>query len=202
MKIRSGFVSNSSSSSFIVYSNIKTVTKIMHDIIFDEDSNYEEPEEKKIRSELKKTIEKNIKKALQRKDVINGKIGIVMPSCNYDTYILQEHKRCIINTSNNYQWPDSWMSNGEDGFNFNGKFFYDVKRDMIRSHEVFIDDLNRKCPKCDNSMWSYVSDKNGNMLCSNCFQNIGEKTLEKAKKIFRKNNPKFPCPITSLKLDS
>jgi hypothetical protein len=105
MKIRTGFVSNSSSSSFIV--NAKSSMEVFNKMVpvIKEDycsytggrSSWYEYQEPKIDRFLKK-YPKNY----------NG--GIIIPfTCNYETYIFPSNEgECLVETCNNHPWNDAF----------------------------------------------------------------------------------------------
>ena len=107
MKTRLGFVSNSSSSSFILnLKNDKQFEKKLNDLVKclaeDRQSWNDEPEDK---IEYNKVM--NAYKRLKRlpiwSDILSGKLGIQFPSCNYDTYIIAIADKLYCSTSNHVQ---------------------------------------------------------------------------------------------------
>lgn len=93
MKIRSGFVSNSSSSSFIVSGDKKTINVLddMLDIWMGEPINRSDKDYKRI----KKWINKN-------KDFDNN---LLLPyTCNYETFIYKVDGEIYIDTCNNHEF--------------------------------------------------------------------------------------------------
>jgi len=94
MKIRQGFVSNSSSSSFIVSKqDYVSVFELAKDMIpmreWSEDSDL-----------IKKIEEAEIKG-------MDVNTGICFNSCNYETYIMKYKDYYLISTCNNHAWEDA-----------------------------------------------------------------------------------------------
>ena len=203
MKIRNGFVSNSSSSSFMIHGGdiAETSMKMLRVIICD----FKGFQTKKERDTKRYKIWiDNLKAALKNKDVRDGKIGIIMPSCNYETYLIVKDSCLYIKTANNHQFDidDRDYEDSDDhekiyGVVSNG-WFYNVRNKMIHSHEKYEDSNQSKCPNCTHYYGNYVIDKKGNRLCASCFKGKLGPTdammMEQFKKIGVKN------PITSLEL--
>lgn len=237
MKIRNGFVSNSSSSSFIVDINagdtdMNTIAMGMFKIITDDFGEWAGP--KTYGAEIikkRKIVRANLTKALKRKDVIDGQIGIVMPSCNYDTFIIQKNDKIYIATCNNHLWHDVILVRDVeyDEIQYEDfmkvmldSFFFDVRNKTIHSTERFNgddeigeNDENIKvlydaktsaiCPKCKKTPYSYVETVEGKKICSLCYKGIMGDSLRviKEKHTQSINNKKkdFNNPIRSIEID-
>jgi hypothetical protein len=203
MKIRNGFVSNSSSSSFMIQGGdiAETSMSMLRTIIAD----FKGFDPKKERDTKRYKIwMANLKTALKNKDVKDGKIGITMPSCNYETYLILCQGYLYITTCNNHHW-DIDDRNYEDSDNHEkiyglvrNCYFYNVRNKMIHSYEKYEDSNQSKCPNCTHYYGNYIIDKKGNRLCASCFKGklgpTDEMKMEEFKKIGVKN------PITSLEL--
>lgn len=103
MKIRNGFVSNSSSSSFIVGADTTMdVFKMMLPAIRDDYMGYHDGEKAWDKFHAKRVL-----RFLESHDPdFNG--GIVIPfTCNFETYIFPARNgRCYVETCNNHEWEN------------------------------------------------------------------------------------------------
>lgn len=102
MKIRTGFVSNSSSSSFVVYNTTTSqVTLEMLEIINQDWKEYDE-------NKRNHPKYKEVKKFLKSQPNLDGNI-IIPWSTNYATYIFKDRRKepICINTCNNHDWGSS-----------------------------------------------------------------------------------------------
>jgi len=98
MKIRAGFVSNSSSSSFIIKSNITTsdVALMMLNVIMDERKDWYEPEE------LEEKFGEAVEWLIENPDYDEP---IMFPwSINEETYIWRVQEGIYVDTCNNHRW--------------------------------------------------------------------------------------------------
>jgi len=104
MKTRIGFVSNSSSSSFILkLKNEKQFEKKLNNLVkyLAEDSqNWRGGAEGKKEYNKVMNAYKRFKRLPTYKDVLKGLIGIQFPSCSYDTYIMRIVDTIYCATSN------------------------------------------------------------------------------------------------------
>ena len=166
MKIRTGFVSNSSSSSFICHGQkIGKIAKSMLKTIA------EDWEELNI-----KRLKQNLLSALKDKRVLEGEMGIRLPSCNYDTYILQVGKDVFVATSNNHIWDfegdsagDYYDEENELRIKIDGATYFNIENGITHSHPVWCEGKCGKCPKCGENIYECVTAK-GEKICGHCFK--------------------------------
>jgi hypothetical protein len=173
MKIRNGFVSNSSSSSFIINSgDIKDIATLMVNVIVN-DRTY------KTDKKANKILKANLKKALLDKDVLSGKIGITMQTCNYNTYIKFYNDKIYIKTSSNYVWDLDYRNldvskyGSEIDAAIDHSYFYDLDSANIRSYGIGID-LDEDVIKCKCGFENYyiVKDLKNRRVCEGCGKEI------------------------------
>lgn len=190
MKSRLGFVSNSSSSSYILpHTDIDVVAKEMIETIIKSHQGHRKKLSNKDVKEAK-TIRRKLKEALSHPRVKSGEIGITFSSCNFNTYIFISDGKMCIATCRNYEWGDIFSEGvyvesecygPEDGYSlvYNGvadNLFYNVETGRIHygtdcDHST-IDGY--VCSNCRNDFGYYVKDEEGNPLCSWCFDSILE----------------------------
>lgn len=209
MKIRNGFISNSSSSSFILERRTvyQVASYMLERVINDSrDIDFDAPKRKLTKSQQKaqkeeeaqyRMWERNLRKAAKMQDVKDGKIGVVMPSCNYETYIIKKDDLIYISTSHNHEWDfaDSIIEykgigadDGEDDKAhkiIKQSFFYNLRNGLIHSCEKWRGESYYKtkekpyCNTCKEVPFGYVETLQGEMLCSKCYKGGLGKTPEK-----------------------
>jgi pyridoxal/pyridoxine/pyridoxamine kinase len=150
-------------------------------------------------------LRKNLNKAVEMKDVISGKIGIVMPSCNEDTYII--YRKAIntiyVSTCNNYEWELDGESfeNNDVALIKKESFYYDIRNEIIHSAEIYEEggDYDNEEGVCDCSRYygCHVVTKNQIKLCAECFKELGPSLGKK----LADHKKKFVNPISSLDLE-
>ena len=176
MKVRKGFVSNSSSSSFIVskggrYKNSLQLAEHMLTIRNADYDSWEDTELEKIRR--------------SRERQLNQDISVTFPSCNYDTFITVKPDRFLVSTCNNTDWDDVQdvlsTGGGHDDGDFgdeesqtmywhmkHGLFAKSLTWDQIRQLRdkgVVPDDYCTKKGHCK----SWIEMENGEVVCPSCW---------------------------------
>jgi hypothetical protein len=142
-----------------------------------------------------KNLEKLFNDAELSKEVEEGKLGILLPSTNYETYIFIKNGAVYISTSNNYDWEfeqlASFVGYGSDGGDedrvhkhVNDVFYYDVRSGKIVSHEQycsFKDDQDYYCSTCKMTVFSYfvVRGKEDKEICGQCRKTVVKKLNKK-----------------------
>ena len=106
MKIRNGFVSNSSSSSFIISAEHFPTLRDLATYMINRQIGDQEYEESSDDGWSKEYIEQN-KKYIKRLNKLDENQSVSFPSCNYDTYIKRVGDCYLVATCNNTDW-DLW----------------------------------------------------------------------------------------------
>jgi hypothetical protein len=133
MKIRNGYVSNSSSSSFVVevseeIPNVISLAIKMLNIMHQEDveENNGKPSGWGIR---KKQLAEEIQQKLNE-NKIDVNMSVCFKSCNFDTFIVREDNLFLVDTCNNHEWQK------DIAFKSPYEFFDKVEEtDWLRSHD-------------------------------------------------------------------
>lgn len=182
MKIRSGFVSNSSSSSFIVNDyNIKDCSKSIFKTVIKDWSEWSSDRKTK-HKKLYDKWKNNLTKALKNKEVINGTIGIKLPSSNYDTFLILKEGKVYIDTCCNHSWRKideiaGAASGPGEGFKLDHNYsFFDVKLGKVICPII---KNGTNCKYC-NYDEVYISE-DGKKYCSICDKEIKSKLLKSGK---------------------
>ena len=77
------------------------------------------------------------------KEVKSGEIGIKLPSCNYDTYVIQGDKKCYVDTCRNHVWDFDFPTSDHQGDDYN------VMVTSVQSGKKFVDIQNGKLCESD-----------------------------------------------------
>lgn len=187
MKTRFGFVSNSSSSSFIIseekFPSVASLAKYMINKQIEEER-YSENDKEYIQRK------KNLIKKLNK---IDPNQPITFTSCNYDTYIKKIGDRYLVSTCNNTRWDlystnlsdlaieklkellkkykegsvdyntisDILETNGRDEFYHFDNDYYFLEYDVIGAETRSF----KWCEKCNSTYWNTA---NWGEICLNC----------------------------------
>jgi len=145
MKIRSGFVSNSSSSSFVV--NAKSSMEVylkMIGVVYEEYKDYDDG------AWWKQHHEENVMRFDESHDDTFNE-GIIIPfTCNFETYIFPaQNGQCYVETCNNHPWesvlPDMFEDESKDKHYEDGKTpFVNVSTGERTTAKKFHDNLYKK----------------------------------------------------------
>lgn len=213
MKIRIGFVSNSSSSSFILEGTSvrKIASYMLHVVLLDWRGDQEEnPVSKKVKESSEETYkkwERNLIVAFKTPRVKSGKIGIVLPSCNYDSYIMAKDEDVYVSTCHNQYWDfeskNSVLYNGggaDEGSVdkvhglISKSFFYNIRNSIIHSVENFEINIELYCKKCKKNPFSFFETPKGTVICAECYGKLGKtpsRIIEELQKNSKKNMSAF-----------
>lgn len=194
MKKRNGFVSNSSSQSFILKGKlISNVARSMLNTVIEDWLDWDAID-KDIRSQkFYKKWKKNLEDGLKNSKVKNGKIGITFPSTNYETYIFKKGKDIYVSTANNHQWNYSEMGvaiySGADMLvvgaddlvhkRVEEQNYFDVRNGLVHSKNKweivndFSDETKEKCPNCKSYHGEYVM-VGKKKICAGCYKGVIE----------------------------
>ncbi|MFC1454139.1 hypothetical protein ACFLQL_03065 [Verrucomicrobiota bacterium] len=165
MKIRNGFVSNSSSSSFVLKGiSIKEVASKMLDIVIAEWEDGKQDSYKYFQE-----LTNNLEAAREDKP-------ITLPSCNYDTYICKlTNGNIYVSTCNNHDWTD--LSHGENlgGADNAGEFeeyadtlfYFDVRDCSIHTRDIYLGYHNR-CSACNEYIHPLYLTSDLKLKCGTC----------------------------------
>lgn len=176
MKTRSGFVSNSSSSSFIIRNEHNTI-ELAKDMIACKSYNSIEL--------LNRFTE------LLKVNVVHNNIPIMFPSINYETYIYPINGDIYIDTCNNENWGAAidireCNSRDEDDCPEDKPYFWDIRNDVL----VKILDWDKKrsmgmdwCKLCSSDIFYIFNESN--LDCPNCYHKKHPKDT-----FTNRNNPK------------
>lgn len=152
MKIRSDFVTNSSSSSFILNASDMSISSVAHRMVGIVEEDWTSDDGGYIG--LYATMFKDIKRHL-KEDYVNTNLGIQLPSTNYDTYIFNDEEGHIcVSTCNNQDWSEFYSldisTDGDEAddllqdMNEKGLCFFHAKSGrIITGNQIYCDALKR-----------------------------------------------------------
>lgn len=174
MKIRIGYISNSSSSNFIIPGTdiIGVATKMTNIVIKDwtEKRNNSPQWVKKNKARKKKW------NARLQQLSLKPSVGITFPSTNYDTWMIVNEGEIYIETSHNHDWkfPNNVLQITEGFFKnqdlIKNSFYYDLDLKMEHSYIKYLDNWNKSCVYCGRCVYKYYTDKTGKIICGFCGQ--------------------------------
>jgi len=197
MKIRNGFVSNSSSSSFLVdrkrYLSVFDLATAMLDIRNREWKTWNEEEKQPPLDQIPKTQDrrdldretKNI--GLARSIGINPDTPVSFDVTNGDTYIITHHLVYAVETCNNTDWNEIEGIEGvSDAFNdglynkMRKTYYWDLYNDLIYKGDISYD-------FCKKHSQSLILLKDRTKVCPVCYTGTKHRLLQKKdpKPIFR-----------------
>ena len=205
MKIRTGFVSNSSSSSFILTGSFKDIMEAIENMIGLVDSDYTEGGAPDHLAGLV-TFKNNEDLQDEFKE---GNLGVAFSSCNYDTYMKVRgckdngKYRVYVETCNNHDWSgvikqelitrvddecsDEYNSMYRDNRAIGCNFIWISENCIIRSAEHYLFLHTRINFKCDCTKRYKVSvirfDESLRAHCSQCDAPLGETATAKRKRL-------------------
>lgn len=177
MKTRQGFVSNSSSSSFIIKTEKNTwdVAQLM----------LRQREDDRRGSDIGESID--VEERIRQIENLNLPIDtpFTMHSCNYETYIFKQSGKVYVDTCNNHPWDLSdvgeWAGKSEhegeglDDLDYTKELFFHMDYLIVAREPEWEDRQNKKCDH-----WSLLKLPDGSIVCPEC-------------------NP--PTPITPFKIE-
>ncbi|NPV13092.1 MAG: hypothetical protein HPY57_15100 [Ignavibacteria bacterium] len=177
MKIRKGFVSNSSSSSFIIDGNKYTCVDIAFqiiDVLVSEDNNYKE-KYKKIKNNLKK---------LKNKDT-----SILIEYCD-NIYIVKKDDKIYVEASYHYEW--NLIKCEEEGEYYD--IIYEEKFYFPLYDNKYLGKLANTDNSCNKCHCGFLEFDDGSVFCPSCLcdpdGNPNQKLFrkEKLKRILKDEN--------------
>lgn len=172
MKLRNGFVSNSSTTSFIVdleeYENtIALARKMLKVMIEDEDGNLEEYDIERFEALLNQLND-------AEEAGLDANSPIMFPTTNFETFIMKKDDGYHVDTDFGFDWEDFMEGIGE--MNFEPEFdlykenvpFYIIEHDIMgKFKEVYAD--NTPCKTKEHDAWyEGVEIETGEFICLEC----------------------------------
>ena len=198
MKTRIGFVSNSSSTSFVLLdARIGDVATIMLDVTIEdilgwyywddivdlsdpsEDIPYTYEDDDGL-LEMCSVWKGRLQRALKKPDINCGVCGISFPTYSYKTYIIKNRNKIHVHTCNNIPWMTHLpfkMLEGDHSTSVlvnNNPLFFDVTHNKYLTYPHYLSNASHDitCPnkECfqNQELDSYCLDSDNNAFCSNC----------------------------------
>jgi len=167
MKTRNGFVSNSSSSSFILKGKTRDIARHMLTVLMEDwkDWGY---------------LNTHIDSMLNNLNQLSTDIPIMMPSCNYDTYIRDiGDGKVYVSTCHNHQWDfDAQDLGGEDVESVLETTsidvcYYDLRDGSKHTKDIWLNGKDMSCPDCKNKLYSIFKTEDGYDKCPECLSEFG-----------------------------
>lgn len=210
MKIRNGFVSNSSSSSFILTGSFTEIMEAIENMVNLVNEDYEEggaPEHLAGFTAFKNNED-------LQDEFKEGNLGVAFGSCNYDTYMRAYRKdesdsyKVYVETCNNHDWSnvvkesittrvddegsEEYNSTYQENRDVGRSFIWISENCIIRSaeHYLFLHNrINFKC-SCETKVSVIRFDENLRPHCSYCDDLLGETAAAKRKRLKKSQD----CP--------
>lgn len=173
MKARLGFVSNSSTASFIadleVYNSVLSLAKKMLKVIIeDEDWLLHDEEELDYYQNLLKKFK------MAEKNGLDPNMPVMFHTLNFETFIVKKEDGYYVDTDSNTVWDDfmeglDFLDNPDETFNLNEKYqFYILEYDVIGKFvRVYAD--TTPCKDGHHDPWyEGVELPDGRLICLEC----------------------------------
>lgn len=199
MKIRHGFVSNSSSTSFVVFSEDYTIRELAIKMMeirngywddYDDESmadlvlEHTKTGDGKTFREIKEAINGRERDRLELEALKNSDIDpnfpIAFHTTNYDTYIMKSDKYLLVASCNNHYWYNEIDLVNASGVDLEGVEFglqYETAFWWPKIDKVVKQFRNKDCKKCDRDNKDHFDNKlvmvDGKWACPICDLKLG-----------------------------